>query len=85
MCCEWPISYLWAGVKIKYGPRFPDSYCSVIGATLALALSLLKTMVLLYITIRVDLATSYQSRPHLDENTLKSTFLKMPSYMCAHT
>ena len=32
-------------------------------------------MVLLYITIRVDLAT-YQSRPHLDENTLKSTFLK---------
>ena len=27
--------------------------------------------------IHVDLATSYQSRPHLDENTLKSpTFLK---------
>ena len=38
------------------------------------------------IMIRVDLATSYQSRPHLDENTLKSTFLKnaflhVPAYL----
>ena len=32
----------------------------------------------------VDLATSNQFCPHLDENNLKSTFLKIPSYTCAH-
>ena len=48
-------------------------------------LSLLKTMVLLYIKIRVDLATSYQFCLHLDENNLKSTFLKnafLHMYVC---